>query len=162
MRPFEMATLDFHIVESISPKRLSIIAHLHYLLSNHSRFLLFPEVGVATADVAATLVGYTAAHVWNLNIHNVVPVHDQLLNTHRYRFREQTIRGTRLYDIPLDAITCFLRQPYDLSVVVDAEKHVAALSVGKRADRLEHVVMHACRRQFELNCPAFPERNQLL
>ena len=36
-------------------------------------------IGVTTADVAATLVGYTAAHVRNLDIHDVVPVHDQLL-----------------------------------------------------------------------------------
>ena len=117
---------------------------------------------VATADVAATLVGYTAAHVRNLDIHDVVPVHDQLLNAHRHSFREQAIRGTRLHDIPLDAVTCFLRQSYDLSMVVDAKEHVAAASVGERADRLEHVVMHACRRQFELNSPALPERNQLL
>ena len=117
---------------------------------------------VATANVAATLVGYTAAHVRNLDIHDVVPVHDQLLNAHRYRFREQTIRGTRPHDIPLDAVTCFLRQPYDLSVVVDAKEHVAAASVGERADRLEHVVMHACRRQFELNGSAFPKRNLLV
>ena len=116
-------------------------------------------IGVATTDIAATLVGYTAAHVRNLDIHDVVPVHDQLLNTHRYRFREQTIRGTRLFDSTFDAFERFLRQSYDLSMVVDTQEHIAAASVGERADRLEHVVMHACRRQVELNGPAFTERN---
>ena len=106
--------LAFTSINAFGPKALHRFSEIFYS-TNCTNF----KIGVATADIAATLVGYTAVHVRNLDIHDVVPVHDQLLNAHRHSFREQPIRGTRLFDITFDAFERFLRQSYDLSMVVN-------------------------------------------
>ena len=94
--------LAFNSINVFDTKTLHLFSKNFYSnnransLANDSRL----EIGIAAANVTIALVGDAAAHARDLDVHDVVPVQDQFLDTHRHRFREQSIRGTRLLGPP--------------------------------------------------------------